>query len=427
MSNYGLYGETPDWFTRTIKNIGKGFSDFGRNFAGAYGQAQVSRGGFGLGEVMEPGLFNQPETPRTYDASLGGTAGESARFAGLAPGSLGGTPGEERRYRDYRSGERARYAPDGELPTEEQGGGGGGGPSVSSVFAPLFDALDQQRRNAESRYSANAGQIQNIYGQIIGARTADIGDIEEAYSRLQQAAASRGESTLGKIQQREQQRQARNQAMMQSMGISDIGGATDDVAAQAAKVAQDVEMMNQSNWAGMLDAMGATSQELARADIASYGYRQGEDIARLQAAKEDYLQNVAEQEFQLKFQEQQAKFEAAQAAAAAQARAEQDAAEAAAKAEEQQFEMSLDYIKTLPPIQRALGEEALYRGLSPADQASAEAAYSTFLANEGTRLGRMGMTAQEALAVINSPDYAGQLSEQAKYVLSKAILYTFSQ
>ena len=328
--------------------------------------------------------------------------------------------GEERRFERMRE----------ELPTDTATPPpprGGGGPSVSSVFAPLFDALDQQRRNAESRYSANAGQIQNIYGQIIGARSADIGDIEEAYGRLQQAAASRGESTLGKMAQREQQRQTENQATLQSMGVGDIGSATDDVAAEAAAVAQDVEMMNQSNWAGMLDAMGATSQEIARSDIASYGYRQGEDIARLQAAKEDYLQNVADQEFQLKFEEQQAKLAAAQAAAAAQARAEQAAAEAAAKGQEQQFEMSLDYIKTLPPIERAIGEEALYRELPPADKASVESAYNTFLANEGSKLGRMGMTAQEALAIINSPDYAGQLSQQAKSVLSKAVLYTFDQ
>jgi len=327
------------------------------------------------------------------------------------------------------TGERARFEgmrPP-ELPTEDQQQRGPAGPSISSVFAPLFDALDQQRRNAESRYSANAGQIQNIYGQIIGARSADIDDIQEAYSRLQEAAASRGESTLGKMAQREQQRQTQNEAVLQSMGVGDIGSATDDVAAQAAAVAQDVEMMNQSNWAGMLDVMGKTSEELARADITSYGYRQGEDIARLQAAKEDYLQNVADQEFQLKFEEQQAKLAAAQAAAAAQARAEQEAAAAAAKAQEQQFEMSLDYIQTLPPIERAIGEEALYRDLSSADQSNVQSAYRTFLETEGDRLGQYGMNAQEALATINNAGYAAQLSPQAMSVLSKAILYTFSQ
>jgi len=371
-------------------------------------------------------VYGTPETrayaqqQRDIEALGGIEALRSAMGAEMRDQSISRdtSAGEERRFESMRPPE---------LPTEDQQQRGPGGPSISSVFAPLFDALDQQRRNAESRYSANAGQIQNIYGQIIGARSADIDDIQEAYSRLQEAAASRGESTLGKMAQREQQRQTQNEAVLQSMGVGDIGSATDDVAAQAAAVAQDVEMMNQSNWSGMLDVMGKTSEELARADITSYGYRQGEDIARLQAAKEDYLQNVADQEFQLKFEEQQAKLAAAQAAAAAQARAEQAAAEAAAKGQEQQFEMSLDYIKTLPPLQRAFGEEALYRELAPADQASAESAYNTFLANEGSKLGRMGMTAQEALAIINSPDYAGQLSQQAKSILSKAVLYTFDQ
>ena len=282
-----------DWFERVVKDKQGTSYRAPATMQSAYGEYQPSsrvtmaQARPFVGAAME-GASQVPspmDIPKMRPAQLGGTPGETTRFRNLEGGFGPGTdmPAEE-------------------LPTEDNRGGGGG-PSLSSVFAPLFDALDQQRRNAESRYSANAGQIQNIYGQIIGARTADIDDIEEAYSRLQQAAASRGESTLGKIQQREQQRQSRNQAMKQSMGISDIGGATDDVAAQAAGVAQDVEMLNQSNWAGMLDAMGATSQELARADVASFGYRQGEDIARLQAAKEDYLQNVADQEFQLKFEE----------------------------------------------------------------------------------------------------------------------------
>jgi len=406
-----------DWFERVVKDKQGTSYRAPATMQSAYGTYQPSsrvtlaQAKPFVGAAME-GASQAPspmDIPRMRPAQLGGTAGENQRFRNLE-GGFG--PGTE--------------MPAEELPTEDNQRGGGG-PSISSIFAPLFDALDQQRRNAESRYSANAGQIQNIYGQIIGARSADIGDIEEAYGRLQEAAASRGESTLGKMAQREQQRQTQNEAVLQSMGVGDIGSATDDVAAQAAGVAQDVEMLNQSNWAGMLDTMGATSQELARADIASYGYRQGEDIAKLQGAKEDYLQNVAEQEFQLKFQEQQAKFEAAQAAAAARARAEQDAAEAAAKAGEQQFEMSLDYIKTLPPIERALGEEALYRELSPADQASAESAYNTFVTNERTKLGRNGITAQEALGIINGPEYAGQLSQQAKSVLSKAILYLFSE
>ena len=426
MSEYGIYGETPDWFTRTIKNIGKGFSDFGNRFIGAYGQSQASRGGFGTGQVMGPELFRDAPPAPTTRAALGGTAGESARFAGMAPGSLGGTPGEERRFRDLRAGYRPGGTVGQELPTEDQQGGGGpAGPSVSSVFAPLFDALDQQRKNAESRYTANAGQIQNIYGQIIGARSADVGDIQEAYSRLQQAAASRGESTLGKMAQREQQRQSQNEAMMQSMWISDIGGATDDVAAQAAQVAQDVETMNQSNWAGMLDVMGKTSEEIARADVTSFGYRQGEDIARLQAAKEDYLQNVADQEFQLKFEEQQAKLAAAQAAAAAQAEAQAQAARDQAKAQEQQYE---EFIKYADPLTQIITSSTAANALSQNEVAQVSDAYSQYMSQIFTARppsGMMQWNAASAAASFGTSPAAEGLSTLQRRLIEQAIRQSF--
>ena len=325
--------------------------------------------------------------------------------------------GEERRF------ERMRPT---ELPTEgQEPPRGPAGPSVSSVFAPLFDALDQQRKNAESRYTANAGQIQNIYGQIIGARSADVGDIQEAYSRLQQAAASRGESTLGKMAQREQQRQSQNEAMMQSMGISDIGGATDDVAAQAAQVAQDVEMMNQSNWAGMLDVMGKTSEEIARADVASFGYRQGEDIARLQAAKEDYLQNVADQEFQLKFEEQQAKLAAAQAAAAAQAEAQAQAARDQAKAQEQQYE---EFIKYADPLTQIITSSTAANALSPNEVAQVSDAYSQYMSQIFTARppsGMMQWNAASAAASFGTSPAAEGLSTLQRRLIEQAIRQSF--
>lgn len=327
------------------------------------------------------------------------------------------------------TGERARFdRMRGDLPTETAaptppGGGGGGG--ISDIFGPLFQALDQQRANAQSRYTANVGQIENIYGQLIGARSADINSIEKAYSRLQEAAATRGEGTISGMQGREATRQTQNQAVLQSMGVGDIGSATQDVASEASAAAQDVAALNQSNWAGMLDAMGATSQDIARADITSYGYRQGEDIAKLQGAKEDYLQNIADQEFELKFQQQQAKLAAQQAAAAAQAKAEQDAQYQAQKAQEQQFELTLDYLKNAPPLERALGEEALYRG-GLGSSGNVESAFNTWLSNASGNMGRMGTeNPASAFNSLVSEGYADQLSPQELSVLKKAILYTF--
>ena len=405
--------EYEDWFEKQIK----------RN------QAELARQNIYTGQKYGTAVPRQAQLPDLLSLESYEKRALREQFERSGAPSASATAEQGRtaarlRVAGQRSTRQSEMFPEPELPTED-GPRGPGGPSVSSVFAPLFDALNQQRRNAESRYTANAGQIQNIYGQLIGARSADVDDIQEAYSRLQEAAASRGESTLGKMEAREQARQAENQAVLQSMGVGDIGSAASDVASEMSAVAQDVEMMNQSNWAGMLDVMGKTSEELARADATSYGYRQMEDIAKLQAAKEDYLNEVANQEFELKFQEQQAKLAAAQAAAKAQADAEAEAARQQAKAEEQQFEMSLDYLKTADPITRAIGEESLYRGLTEQDQANARAAYNAFMQNAD--LSRYGMTAQEALAVIRGPEYSGQLSQQAQTILGKAILYTFAQ
>lgn len=302
---------------------------------------------------------------------------------------------------------------------------GGGGPSVSSVFAPLFDALNQQRKNAESRYGANAGQIQNIFGQIIGARRADVDDIQEAYSRLQAAAAARGESTLGKMEQREMQRQSEGQQVLESMGVGDIAGATDDVAAQSAAVAQDVELMNQSNWAGMLDVMGKTSEEIARADVTSYGYRQMEDIAKLQAAKEDYLENVAQQEFQLKFEEQQAKLAAAQAAAQAQAEAQAAAAKQQQQAQEQQFETFMRYSDPLTQGLVAAGNAGL---LSPEGITQAQTAYDSFMQNifnAQPPSGMMQWNGASAAAAFRTSSAAQGLDNTQKNIIAQAIRAAF--
>ena len=299
------------------------------------------------------------------------------------------------------------------------------GSGISDLFSPLFQALDQQRANANSRYTSNVGQIQNIYGQIVGARSADIGSIEKAYARLQAAAASRGEATISGMQDREADRVSGNQAVLQSMGVGDIGVAGNDVAAQSSATAQDVAGLNQANWSGMLDSMGATAQEVARADITSFGYRQGEDIATLQGAKEDYLQNVANQEFELKFQEQQAKLQAQQAAAAQAAAQEAATQEAANKQQEDQFELSLDYLKSAPPLERALGEEALYRG-GIASPANVQSAFNNWLAEASPNMGQYGTeNPASAFNSLISNGYADQLSQQELSVLKKAILYTF--
>lgn len=318
--------------------------------------------------------------------------------------------------------ERFPKPPVEELPTDQSGGGGS---SLDKVFGPLFDALDQQRRNAESRYTANVGQIQNIYGQLIGARGADINDIQDAYNNLQQAASARGAATLGAMQAREQQRQSQNQAVLQSMGVGDIGSAAMDRAAEASQVAQDVAALGQSNWAGLLGAMGATAQDIARADITGYGYRQGEDIAALQGAKEDYLQNVAQQEFELKSQQALKELEAQQAAAAAAAKAQQDAADAAAKSQQQQYETFLKYSD---PLTQSLVAAADMGVLSGAQVAQATDAFNTFMGQVFTAQPPSGMMqwngASAAAAFRTSPAAEG-LNTTQKNLIAEAIRQSF--
>lgn len=406
-----------------------------------YNQRNATRqyqppGGGGVSADFVTGTAQLPFTPSVpqlspYTEGAMGIAPKSpspldvARMMqGRAP--LGGTAGEIQRFRNLKKG----FGPGTEMPTREElptdQGGGGGGSSLDKIFGPLFDALEQQRRNAESRYTANVGQIQNIYGQLIGARGADINDIQDAYNNLQQAASARGAATLGAMQAREQQRQSQNQAVLQSMGVGDIGSAAMDQAAEASQVAQDVAALGQSNWAGLLGAMGATAQDIARADITGYGYRQGEDIAALQGAKEDYLQGIGQQEFELKSQQALKELEAQQAAAAAQAKAQAAAAEAAAKAQEQQFDQTLDYLKTLPPLDRAFGEESLYRGIAPESRGNVETAYNTWLESASGSMGRYGdYTPATALQEIYTRNIAQQLSPEELTALKKAILYTF--
>lgn len=310
------------------------------------------------------------------------------------------------------------------------GGSGGGASGVSSLFAPLFDALNQQMKNAESRYAENAGQIQNIYGQLIGARKADVADIQTAYQRLQQAAASRGAATLGAMQTRESGRLAQNEAVLQSMGVAGIGTSAGDIAAQSAGVAQDVERLNQSNWAGMLDAMGATSQDIARADITSYGYAQMEDIAALQAARENYAQDIANQEFELKFQQQQAKLQAQQAAAAnaarvqaAQIRAQQDAAEAAAR---QQGGAMEDFLRNADPITRIIVSGTQAGLVDPTSAGRMTNAYQSYLSNLGNPpRGQVKWDASSAAnAFVISPAATG-LTDVEKRLIQQAIRDSF--
>lgn len=404
MSQFGNYGGTgaSDWWSGVVRGAG----DFADRLIRAGGQAAMP------GSAPRPTPSSMPKVSPLSTSS----AAERARTAARARTSAARTQRQSATF-------NRQAAP---APAPMGGGGGGGGADVNSLFAPLFQALEQQRKNADSRYAANSGQIQNIYGQLIGARTADITDIGTAYERLQQAAASRGATTLGAMQARETGRVSQNEAVLQSMGVGDIGTSRGDIASQSAAVAQDVERMNQSNWSGMLDAMGATSQEIARADVTSYGYAQAEDIAALQAAREDYLQNVANQEFDLKFQQQQARLQAQQAAAANAARVQAAQIKAAQDAQRAQSGAMGDFLRNSDPITRIIVTGTEAGVIDPASAGRLTQAYETYFANLGEPpRGQMQWDANSAANAFVLSPAATRLSTTEKRLVQQAIRESF--
>jgi hypothetical protein len=421
-----------DWFRDIVAND-KRSARKAPSMARAFGDYQAPS----ISNARAAATYQAPTPSSTRAMNVPGTgSGSEIGSSSLASNRANSTAARER-VSGARSARQTELFPQTQLDDPNagpSGSGGGGGSGLDKVFAPLFAALDQQRANANSRYTENSGQITNIYGQLIGARTDDVDSINTAYERLQAAAASRGAERMSGMAGRESDRVSGNQAVLGSMGIGDLGTAGNDVASAGAQAAQNTEAANQSNWAGQLDMMNATSQDIARADATSFGYRQGEDIARLQGSREDFLQGVDQQDFNLQSQQiqaeqeyQQAQQRAALAAIAAQQKAEQDAQKQAGKDQQAQFEMGLDYLKNAAPLDRSIGEETSYIG-ADIDSTNVTLAYNKWLQDTVPEMGYGGSAnAATSLAAIESGGYANQLSPTELRVLKRAVLYTFDK
>jgi hypothetical protein len=219
--------------------------------------------------------------------------------------------------------------------------GMGGAPAVNPIealFAPMFESLAQRERTANQRYEANAQQVTNIYGQITGARAADIATTGEAFRRLSDAASARSSAVNTSIDEAEAARLRNNQAALESMGLGALSTAQGDIASQGAAMAKNTNQLNAENWQGLLTAMGANAQDIARADVTGFNYRMGEDLGRLRGSREEFLQGLEQERTGLVGQQAQATFDfqraqqnAAAAANAAAQRAAQDSADAASK------------------------------------------------------------------------------------------------
>jgi hypothetical protein len=362
---------------------------------------------------------------------------EDSRMAALNPNAPTVGPAALRDPAD--TGEKARFgrmesqmAPQTQLeapPTRSGNSSGGGGSGLDKVFAPLFAALDQQRANADSRYTENSGQITNIYGQLIGARTDDVDSINTAYERLQAAAASRGAETMSGMAGREDSRVSQNQAVLGSMGVGDLGTAGNDVASAGAQAAQNTEAANQSNYAGMLDMMNATSQDIARADATSFGYRQGEDIARLQGSREDFLQGVDQQSFGLQNQQAQAEYQykqqqqqAAAAAAAAQRKADADAINDAKKMDQQKLSA---WLENTDPFTRGAYLAEDVGVVSAQGVANMRDAYDQFLAGLPAPTLQQPYNKNLIAEDFGKSPYAEGLNKTERDLIKKAIRETF--
>jgi hypothetical protein len=220
------------------------------------------------------------------------------------------------------------------------GGAGGAANPINALFAPLFQNLRQQKQMANQRYEANSQQVTNIYGQITGARTQDIGALETAFKRLVDAASTRSTAVNTQIDTSEAARLAGNQAALQSMGLEGLSTSQGDAASQGAALAKQTNTLNAENWQNLLRASGVNAQEIARADVAGYNYAMLEDLGQLRGAREEFAQDLGQQRFELQSKKAQATFEyqqaqqrAAAAAKAAKQRARAEMASAEQKAQ----------------------------------------------------------------------------------------------
>jgi hypothetical protein len=310
---------------------------------------------------------------------------------------------------------------------------GFGGPSApqedptAAMFNPLFDLIKKQREAADSRYAANKGEIENIFGQLTTARRSDVASTTAAYNALSSAAAARSTAVNTGIDASEAARLSGNEAVLQSMGLGDVSSARlGDVASEQAASAKNVEGINSANWQGLLAAMGANAQDVISQDVQSYGYQQGRDTQDLQRSLQNYQQGLDTQEFQTTAKAAEAKFQYNEAQKAARASAAAAAASATNAADKAASERAQELLKNADPLTRAVarGVEAGYPNFN---STKIEQAYFNWMATRGTSPTSAGVTQwNKGSATADAMKYVGdQLSEREKGALIEAIGSSF--
>lgn len=322
----------PQGISRTFEDIAKGLVGAYQGFQGFRGEVGRNIGNVGRYFTSQAPVEGPPSA--AMQAAADRQRAEIARLGGPAALQSAMTKGirEANIMREMGQAEPAA--------TPRATGGGAPANPIDALFAPMFENLRKQRQQANKRYEANKDQVTNIYGQITGARSADIAATETAFKRLVDAAAARSTAVNTGIDAAEAQRLQQNQAALQSMGLEGLSTSQGDIASQTAAQAQQTNALNAANWQNMLGAMEDTARQQVQADIAGYNYAMLEDLGRLRGAREEFAQELGQQRGELKAQKAQATFEYQQAqqraaAAAKEAKRRAKFAENKALAEQQ--------------------------------------------------------------------------------------------
>lgn len=327
------------------QGISKTGKDIARQLIESYRGIQGFRGEVGR-NIGNVGRYFASQAPVGAPASPAMQAAADRQAAEVA--RLGGPAGlQTAMTKGIREANMMRETPQTPQQPNVTGGTGGAANPINALFAPLFQNLRQQRQMANQRYEANSQQVTNIYGQITGARTQDIGALETAFKRLVDAASTRSTAVNTQIDTSEAARLAGNQAALQSMGLEGLSTSQGDIASQGAALAKQTNTLNAENWQNLLRASGVNAQEIARADVAGYNYAMLEDLGQLRGAREEFAQDLGQQRFELQSKKAQATFEyqqaqqrAAAAAEAAKQRAKADKRDALAQQEAEALKAS---------------------------------------------------------------------------------------
>jgi hypothetical protein len=327
------------------QGISKTGKDIARQLVESYRGIQGFRGEVGR-NIGNVGRYFASQAPVGAPASPAMQAAADRQAAEVA--RLGGPAGlQTAMTKGIREANMMRETPQTPQQPSVTGGTGGAANPINALFAPLFQNLRQQKQMANQRYEANSQQVTNIYGQITGARTQDIGALETAFKRLVDAASTRSTAVNTQIDTSEAARLAGNQAVLQSMGLEGLSTSQGDVASQGAALAKQTNTLNAENWQNLLKASGVNAQEIARADVAGFNYAMMEDLGQLRGAREEFAQDLGQQRFELKSKKAQATFEyqqaqqrAAAAAQAAKQRAKADKADVLAQQEAEALKAS---------------------------------------------------------------------------------------